>query len=243
MITFSKLGSFGRLGNQLFQISAAVGLALRHNTEAKFYPWKYSILFKNQINQTLKSEDIKNRYKEAHFHYSKIPYYDGLDISGYFQSYKYFEDCASEIRKLFIFNIDAAADVKDFCSIHVRRTDYLAASKYHTVLGLDYYNYAMKYMKNRGIDKFLVFSDDMSWCKENIIGHNIFYSDNTDEIADLALMSKCGHNIIANSSFSWWGAWLNNNENKTVIAPERWFGPANNNCNTNDLYCTDWVRL
>jgi hypothetical protein len=99
-------------------------------------------------------------------------------------------------------------------------------------------------MRNQGVKKFYVFSDDIEWCKN-------FFSDILDfefisgnnEIRDLYLMSSCENNIIANSSFSWWGAWLNKNPNKKVIAPSVWFGPAKKNVITEDLYCKNWIKL
>jgi hypothetical protein len=89
---------------------------------------------------------------------------------------------------------------------------------------------------------FIFVSDDMNWVKENFKGNNIFYSDNSEEILDLTLMSICDNNIIANSSFSWWGAFLNENPNKKVIAPSKWFGPEGPS-DTQDIYPTEWITI
>ena len=91
--------------------------------------------------------------------------------------------------------------------------------------------------------KFLIFSDDKEWCLENFNKENCEISHNSDAAEDLQLMSLCDHHIIANSSFSWWGAWLGQNKDKKVIAPKEWFGPAKNEHATKDLYCKDWIVL
>ena len=119
-------------------------------------------------------------------------------------------------------------------------------AKVHGACDLEYYNKSIEYLNNK-IDSlvFIIFSDDTKWAKENIKISNktIFVDHNKDEKAwlDMQLMSKCNHNIIANSSFSWWGAWLNRNENKIVISPKRWFNSSNNN--TKDLLPNSWIKL
>ena len=97
MITFSKSGSFGRLGNQLFQIASCIGTANLYSKEAKFYSWDYSDFFKNPIDQSLNSSEIKNIYREKNFNYDPIPNMDNVDLIGYFQSYKYFSHCEDKI--------------------------------------------------------------------------------------------------------------------------------------------------
>jgi hypothetical protein len=90
---------------------------------------------------------------------------------------------------------------------------------------------------------YVIFSDDPEYCKTLFAAsENVLYIDNNDPYVDLCLMSMCDHNIIANSSFSWWGAWLNKNPNKKVIAPKQWFGSAYSH-NTKDLYCNKWIVM
>ena len=114
-------------------------------------------------------------------------------------------------------------------SIHVRRGDYLTESnkRLFTELGLDYYKRAIKHIKNNLSNvKFFVFSNDIEWCKKNFLDKNDFiYVDNDmlEDYHDFSLMNICKHNIIANSTFSWWGAYLNNNHNKIVILPKNWY--------------------
>lgn len=249
MTTFENIGSFGRFGNQLFQIAAAIGCAKENNDIVEFYPWEYSKYFKNPINQGLHPSHIRSIYNEPHFHYTKIPYSPGLNLKGYFQSWRYFAHCEDVIRNHFEFKDDVYVgpyleQTKDSCSIHIRRTDYLAAAAYHPFPGMDYYNAAINLMLSKGIDKFMIFSDDIQWCRGAFGNDKKFiYVDGNSNVQDMFLMSKCYSNIIANSSFSFWGAWLNNNVRKMVVAPNKWFGPAYKNVNTNDLYCDTWIRL
>lgn len=241
MVTFSNLGNFGRLGNQLFQIAATIGTANKLGLEAKFPKWEYSDFFESHINQNLNTSEIKNIHREPGFHYSPIPNWNNMDLIGYFQSEKYFSHCKEIIRSHFSIKNSKYTQKKETCSVHVRRTDYLRFSEYHPFPGLQYYESAIRIMKERGIKDFIVFSDDIEWCKQNLPGLN--YSEGNSNIEDLDLMSKCGHNIIANSSFSWWGAWLNKNPNKIVIAPSNWFGPAKRGVITDDLYCPVWIKI
>ena len=127
------------------------------------------------------------------------------------------------------------------CSIHVRRGDYIG-NGLHEVCHLEYYLEAVEEMKSRTeIDKFIVFSDDIAWCKENFIGENFLFIENNSNIEDLYLQTQCTNNIICNSSFSWWGAWLNANPNKVVIAPECWYGDLSKD--TKDLLPEKWIKL
>ena len=91
-------------------------------------------------------------------------------------------------------------------------------------------------------ENFIIFSDDIKWCKNNFIGDKFTFIEGEKDYIDLWLMSLCNHNIIANSSFSWWGAWLNQNPNKKVIAPINWFGPEKK-LNPKDIYCKNWIKI
>jgi hypothetical protein len=130
----------------------------------------------------------------------------------------------------------------DTCSIHVRRGDYLALQNHHPIQSIEYYQNAIDIIGN---DKhFLIFSDDIKWCEENFGGlTNKTYITGNQDYEDLYLMSMCRNNIIANSTFSWWGAWLNKNEDKKVIAPKQWFGVSNSHLDTSDLYCKKWITI
>lgn len=240
MITFTQLGKMGRDGNQLFQMATVIALALRNNDQYKFPLWDLEPYFNlhgcfsNNISPTLK-------YQEPFFHYQEIQHKNGtLDINGYFQSWKYFEDKKSEIIRLLTPNYNVQIE-PGLCSIHVRRGDYLKFEDCHPVLGNKYYHKAIEISNCK---KFLVFSDDISWCKDNFKGNMFEFSEGNAPHVDLALMAKkCESNIIANSSFSWWGAYLNQCNSKKIIAPSKWFGPKLNMHNVKDLLPNEWIRI
>lgn len=155
-------------------------------------------------------------------------------IEGFFQNPRYFEDIREEILNDFSLkeplkgkNKELLNSIKgtDSCSVHVRRGDYIDNSGTY-VLTPDYYKQAMDIIREKEANcVFYVFSDDIKWCRENFkASENIVFVDyDNKNYIDLELMKNCKHNIIANSSFSWWGAWLNNNPDKIVIAPNPWF--------------------
>lgn len=197
--------------------------------------------------------------QEPHFHFTPkmLALNDNSYIYGYWQSEKYFSEIEHEIRSDFSFkpalsktNIDAAEKIGscNSISLHVRRNDFANNSKInatHGLCSLNYYNEAIQYVAKRiGNPHFFVFSDDPAWAQSNLdinypcdfIKHN----HGLESYNDMRLMSLCNHHIIANSSFSWWGAWLNPKESKLVIAPRQWF--INDN-NTKDLIPQNWVRL
>jgi len=111
---------------------------------------------------------------------------------------------------------------RGICSIHVRRGDYLKLKNHHPVQGLGYYKEAMKLVP---CDKFLVFSDDVKWCKKVFNGDQFIVSEPAPQEVDFNMMIACSHHIIGNSSFSWWAAYLGDNPDKVVVAPKNWFGP------------------
>lgn len=242
MITYTQLHKTGRLGNQLFQLASCIATALRNNDSYIFPHWEYEPYFNlhncysNNINQTIMCE-------EPHFHFAEIPYFntknDVLDISGYRQSYRYFDNFKSEIVRLFtpIHHFDKT---EELCSIHVRRTDYLNLPDHHPTQSMAYYEKAMELSK---CNKFIVLSDDISWCKNNFKGNQFEFSEGNPNYIDLAIMAKkCSSNIICNSSFSWWGAYLNQNPYKIVIAPQNWFGYKLPH-NTQDLCPPEWIKI
>ena len=129
----------------------------------------------------------------------------------------------------------------EICSIHVRRGDYLTKPNIHPTQTINYYMDAVKLMSPNTL--FLVFSDDIGWCKDNFKDFtNIVFIEGNSDYEDLLLMSLCDNNIICNSSFSWWAAWLNQNPNKKVVAPKLWFGSGLNH-NTKDITPENWIEL
>lgn len=257
----------GGLGNQLMVIASTYALAKRNNDECAFdFNGCFTPLqgfasnkYKKSLYKNLKEIDVNNYpwkalYKEPKHSYSPIPYQKDLLIhDSYLQSEKYFKDYKKEIIDLFYFDekdIDKVNSHIDFITgseeipvttVHVRRGDYLKFPDIHPTISVAYYKEAMNRI---GHDNFFIFiSDDMNWCKENFKGNNIFYSPFDDEIMDLTLMTQADNNIICNSTFGWWGAYLNQYEDKIVIANKKWFGEKGPEYNINDIIPTEWIKL
>ncbi len=253
--TINCIGRSGRIGNQLFQAAATIAYAKENNLQPVFnwyctYTKKnMSSFFKNKISNNLSNLKIEERYSEQNYTYNKIPKKNNICLSGYFQSEKYFKEYKDLIRSYFEPNdqvknklISKYSNIlnKETCALHVRRGDYVNNS-YHNVCDTDYYIRAMKKIKElKHIDNFLVFSDDINWCKENLKG--LIYIEGNLDIEDIFLMSMCNNFIISNSSFSWWGSWLSTSENKITIAPTKWFGKASKN-DDKDVYREDMIKL
>ncbi len=196
-------------------------------------------------------KNIQNQYVEKRKEFNPEVFEevkDNTNLIGFFQDEQYFEDAEFELRKELIFRkvwfaeaydkfSELGINPKNCVAIHVRRNDYIKLPDFHPVLGNDYYAKSLEYLKGHLIknnlpipEKLLVFSDDVKFCKENFDSENAIIVDNDGEhanIIDLVMYSMCAHYVIANSSYSWWGAWLGNrNWDKVVIAPELWFGPG-----------------
>ena len=169
-------------------------------------------------------------------------------LTGYFQSPKYFNHIKESIVKLFSppeeTNSYIAAkygNLDNFVSLHIRRGDYTKLSEHHHNLDIKYYLNAIDYFQGHN---FMIFSDDIEWCKEHFnFSPDSIFVEGEEDFVDLHIMSKCKHNVIANSTFSWWAAYLNTNPDKTVIYPDKWFGPKNSQFSTRDLFPNDWVCL
>jgi len=134
-------------------------------------------------------------------------------------------------------------------SLHIRRGDYLSKSvEVFEPLNLDYYYSGIEYFNNTIKEPhYFVFSDDIEWAKSNFVQSSSYtvvdYNGADKGYEDMRLMSLCKHNIIANSSFSWWGAWLNRNPDKNVLAPKKWFSSKTSNLNSNDLLPSSWIKI
>jgi len=239
MITFSNLGKMGDLGNQLFQIAAVIGLANKNNDKYIFPEWKY----KNYFNLYDCWGDVKpnNIYKEKEYTYNTINVNSKsniIDLYGYFQSYKYFENVDLFIKNSFTPKISYG--IQNITSIHVRRGDYLKLKTKYNQLNFD--NYYSKAMSIINDDKYIVVSNDIDWCKYNFKGPKFTFSECKNEIDDFAIMISCKNNIIANSTFSYWAAYLNANPNKKVVSPIIWGGP-DLKLDTKDLLPKEWIKI
>lgn len=202
---------------------------------------------------------LAKQYTEPHFHYDENfkKLSKNAVLNGYFQSEKYFID----IREILLLDftwkkkpegknqelLEQIQQDPSSVSVHVRRGDYVSnenAAKFHGLTGAEYYKAAVKQILQKvKSPKLYVFSDDPGWCKQNLkfTQPTTYISHNTDGSEDMRLMKACGHNIIANSSFSWWGAWLNTNPDKVVIGPSRWFSHPESN--TKDVIPSTWHKM
>jgi hypothetical protein len=180
-------------------------------------------------------------------------------LYGRWQSEKYFADAKDDVRAAFRFREPLAGEAKALAgkiagcnsvSLHVRRGDYAAFKNVEQLMGktdLGYYDRAVKYIAGRAKDpQLFVFSDDIAWCRANLeLPFPATYVDDASRgpkaAFHLELMSRCKHNIITNSTFSWWGAWLNANPGKIVIAPEHWF--ADGRGGDEDIIPAGWVKI
>jgi len=222
MISFYP-GYFGWLGNQMFQYATTFAASKRANQQCAF-PENEPNLFELF---TLSSEKIDRPqgfsiYKEPHFHYEPLPEIEqSTTLHGYFQSEKYFADYADEVKAEFVLRTPKYPEELDqeYIALHVRRGDYLNHPDTHPTCSVEYYTAALEMLPDKPVK---IFTDDYDWCSKTFKG-NRFSISNENFINDFELMTKCHYHIIANSSFSWWAAWLS--DSKKVIAPKKWFGP------------------
>jgi len=266
MLTFKNLGKLGRLGNQLFQIASTIGIAKNNDVNYCFFHWEYQDFFCKSLPYM--NIDVDQKLMEGNKHdYRKVTLSEDpefflgkkYDLLGYLQSHKYFENYKEEILSYFQLkqeHVDYIKNKYTECenqiSIHVRRTDYVALRHYHTLLDMDYYKKAIDLIGKE--ESFLIFSDDIEWCRQNFKDYNCQYVEERphdkniisgvedtgmvgmmsmkevdslkykkEDVIELFLMSMCKHNIVANSSFSWWAAYLNKNKEKKIICPRDWF--------------------
>lgn len=246
MITHKSIGYSGRLGNQMFQYAAlkVISLVMKqpivlpNNTSIKqngcfdftnnsWIPYKLDLLEGFDLNCQI--EEIEG---------------DSITIDGYFQSCIHLKEYKKEIIKEFTFKQHILSKCKleinrypNPVSIHVRRGDYVAHPNYWVVTP-EYIQEALNQF-NDDEYTFLVFSDDIEWCKQ-VFPEGVVFIEGNNQFEDLCMMSLCNHNVIANSTYSWWGAFLNQTPNKKVIAPENWF---TNKKNIFNLYPKEWILI
>lgn len=243
----------GGLGNVLFIVATCFALSKQYKVKLRFYSnenlWRDSkrrMIHAYKMFEKFDIDRINNRksgitIREPYFFYDSIT----LDrrthncIYGYFQSYKYFDTYKSELVNMLHnpyknairdaltnFSLKQPQEC-EFVSIHVRRTDYLALSDIHLNLNIAYYEEAISHF-SREKSIFLIFSDDVTFIQNEPLFLNLPHKHiitNQDDEYCFWLMSACHHNIIANSSYSWWASYINSNPNKLVMCPSKWFGP------------------
>jgi hypothetical protein len=262
----------GGLGNQLFQYALGRHIAEIQNTELfldltefETYDLHKYALFGLNVKENFATKDEINAlpvYKEKHFHFDSefknIP--NDILLKGYWQTEKYFVDIRDIIREECSLKKSAEGKDKEVLqdimalssvSLHIRRGDYVKNTYANQILisaDLEYYNQCVEHI-TKSVDDchFFIFSDDPAWVKENLkLSYPVTFVDHNDantNYEDLRLMSFCKHNIICNSSFSWWGAWLNKNPEKIVCAPKKWFSDETKYIDSKDLVPEAWIKF
>jgi len=262
MITFNTIGKYGRFGNQMFQYATLYSIAkekgyefgvpLTNRSADEYEDFCLQDCFKNLSAKNSTGTQQKHFIQEKSFSFEPgffgIP--DNSDIAGYFQSEKYFKNYKNELLKEFTFYHDIknkAEDIRSLTkepviSLHIRLGDYLYLPNSHPVCSLEYYKNALDALPKDVL--IFIFSDDIIKAKEmfSFIEQKHVFPETNDKYIDMCLMNMCDYHIIANSSFSWWGAWLSNSQK--IIAPSKWFGGAPNMPkNWSDVYCDDWIII
>ena len=262
MIGYNHLGKNGRFGNQMFQYAALKGIAKKNGYEFCIPPGpRVEYDFDDEENQhkllmAFEMPNVKevNMFaapyrKEASANFDKDLFEnceDNVNLYGFFQSEKYFKHIEDEIREDFTFIDDILKPCKEafgsdeMVGLHIRRSDYLQKQDYHPLCTQEYYKEALS--KFSDTIPVVIVSDDPAWCaKQELFEPDRFLiSESNDNLVDMCILSLCKYHIIANSSFSWWGAWLANSEK--VIAPKVWYGPAAN-IDESDIVPESWERI
>jgi hypothetical protein len=253
----------GQLGNQLFQIAAGYSLA-RDNNANLFIPSLVSPEYNIPINRKFIFSNFnigvdffpKYIYQESSSHYDPIPFFNNMVLDGYFQSERYFINYKSEIKKLFscpkeikekiIREYGWLLDSEHTVSMHVRF--YVDQHpKSFNFLGWGYFIKAFEVLAKEKF--FLIFSDDIERCKKRIPSFikekDLFFIESNDHLLEFYLMSMCKYNIISNSTFSWWSAYLNENPNKKVVSPSAkiWNGRRQRSTNLDIIPEEGWIQI
>lgn len=254
----------GRLGNQMFEIATAYSFAADNNSNVVVSlkngiynsvdgdsspPTKYS---KNILRHVKIVENLENydTWDERTFRYEPIKYdfSKNLLLNGYFQSEKYFKHNRDIILNLF----KPTDEIKNYIqekygnilkksvSIHIRRGDRLKLTEIMPLCSLDYYKRAL--LQFPDVENLVVLTDDIDWAKKVFNGSKFHVIENEPDYIDFYIMSMCENNIIANSTFSWWAAWLNKNKDKTIVAPKHWYNEEVEH-DINELIPKGWLML
>jgi hypothetical protein len=247
MITSNLVGG---LGNNMFQIATAVAMALQNRmpfgfceTQIGDNPFKVETVYPSCMFQDLEvwNEDINGLFQMR-----VLPFRDNIKLNGFFQDEMYFINYREFLQDV-IFRVERTRNKN--IAVHVRRGDYLQYPTKHPIPTMDgYYIPCMeRFCSGEFGDKnpkFTVFSDDIDWCAENFPTNrfDIEFSEGNTAVEDLYAMAKCKHFVIANSSFSWWAAWLSRSENKIVFTPDPWFGTDNSNLQW-EIVPQNWIKV
>lgn len=272
IVIYNKAGGYsGYLGNRMFQTAATIGIAKANGMDYVFPPSDYFNYFKGPIPVGKNLHfTITEEYREPKYHYTQVilnpeKNYNLITPDFGFQTAKYWDGHENTIKSIFTFNDEITSYVYEkynyllynqdiyLCSIHVRRGDYVNLPNHHPVQPIEYYLNAAREVLRTFCQKeivFVVFSNDMKWCRENFSMYDIFddkivFAEGNNEAHDMHFMSLCPINIMANSSFSWWAQYLNKHKNKIAYAPNknRWYGMAYSHWMLEDMYNPNWNLL
>lgn len=259
MITFSKFGQHGNLGNQLFQYAAMIGLSKKYGHDLRLPQWKYSQFFENEFTPSdVKTDEL---IKEPAFHYTPDFWAAKLkgsnasyDILGWLQSEKYWAQWFPDVKKALAFKPEFIAQVKEklkmrenenTIAISIRRGDYVDNPNYELLPPSYYIGALHKYFDKWESQRIYIFSDDLDYCKAHFAGlTNVVFADSLSDIEQLCAMAQCTDFIIANSTFSWWGAYLATLQGNClrVIRPAYLFaGKLLQSSDWKDHYPVEWT--
>lgn len=257
MISFPKLGNYGRLGNQLFQYAFLRTSAARLGTRFYCPQWDGDAIFDlcDGHMRSASSSGIKKYFDpdpQAGFATAALAISDNTEIQGFFQSEKYYSD-REEVRNWYTFKSEVKMPVdklysreylRDVVSLSLRiDSDYANTREYFPLASISYYQEALG--KLEGEAPLLIFADRPDLAKEFFepLGRrDMRFVNDLGAAEQLYLMTQCRANVIINSTFAWWGAWLNRRPDKTIVAPMEWCRPGVPNA-ISDILCDDWVKV
>ena len=249
----------GGLGNKMFQIATAYSLALYNEDECAFnmqdhvvHQGNSAYTYQGNVFKKLKELPANWQpqycYQEPRPNYNPIPYYTNMIIQGDFASERYFLTFKNEVIDLFK-DRELIAEIKrkydglwdNSVSLHIRRGDYVKSAS--VLLTMEYYNTAIGLLEQKEtISHIVVVSDDIAWCKNNFRDRRATFIEGEPDYVDFYMQTLCNHNIISNSSFSWWGTYLNENVNKIVYAPAIWYD-YDGYRDFKDFFCDNWILI
>lgn len=278
-ISYNRLGSNGRLGNQMFQYAALRGIAANRgfnwliprpesygdSNYGLFDCFKMDSVQESNFGMLNAQSLSTGQFHFMQEFFDNCP--DGVNLHDYFTTEKYFSNVKDIIRKDYTFKDEILnpckeifEDLEDPIFLHVRRSDYLVKPEAHPVCPIEYYEEALTHFKEES--PVLVFSDDIEWCREQDLfkGDRFMLSEYAERYPqscdtlegrqkalipyfDLCMMSLCTGGIIANSTMSWWGAWLIENPSQPIVAPNPWFGSMYSHYNMSDLIPDSWIEV
>jgi hypothetical protein len=254
MISFTRLGKAQGLGNQMFQYAFLRTTAQRLGVTFFCPAWKGERIFqlKDEAVRVREPLSIDKKYCQpkdtSGFSPSALRIEDGTEIFGFFQSEKYFD--GAQVRRWFTFRDEVIARVRekyqriDFsrsAGVHLRFGD-MKRNPMFVILPLRFYTRAISFLKNK--ERILVFSDEIDTAREYLQGlkGDLFFIEGNADYEDLYLMTRCRGFVCSVSTFSWWGAWLNENPDKIIVAPREWIRPGHP-WRSSDLQCPGWIML